>query len=238
MERLSISSFLKCGHEFHLYAYNDVPNAPPGTILKDAGEILPAKDVFVDKELKSSYANFSDVFRYKLLLEKGGFWSDVDIVCLKPFDFSADFVFASEKTEKGSEEKSRYGIAQVNGCVLKAPAGSEIMEHCYNSSVNLSAGNHKWWELGPTILSEATRKFHLENYVLPYRTFIPVHWWDWKDLISDSLSTRIKLKFQFRSGVHAVHLWNSMWRRADADKNHSYAHDCFYERMKQLYLDS
>src|SRR3990172_3435566 len=84
MERLSIASFLKNGHAYHLYTYDDVDNVPDGVIWKNGDEIVPRTEVFADQdqELNFSYANFSDVFRYHLLLEKGGYWADLDIVCL------------------------------------------------------------------------------------------------------------------------------------------------------------
>src|SRR5207253_1910437 len=39
MERMSIISFLRNGHEYHLYTYNDLPNVPDGTVIKDANGI-------------------------------------------------------------------------------------------------------------------------------------------------------------------------------------------------------
>ena len=73
MERLSIASFLTNGHEYHLYVYNEIENAPEGTVLKAANEILPESMICQYKEYPS-HAGFSNFFRYKLLLEEGG-WS-------------------------------------------------------------------------------------------------------------------------------------------------------------------
>ena len=42
MERMSISSFLQNGHDYHLYVYEEVKEIPPGTIVRDGNEILPA----------------------------------------------------------------------------------------------------------------------------------------------------------------------------------------------------
>lgn len=36
------------------------------------------------------------MFRYKLILERGGWWVDLDTVCLRPFDLDLEHVFASE----------------------------------------------------------------------------------------------------------------------------------------------
>src|SRR4051812_44012710 len=95
MEQLAIRSFLHHGHEFRLYTYQPVENLPPGTVELDAAEILPASAIFESASHKT-FAGFSNFFRYKLLLEKGGWWVDSDVVCLVPFDFPTPYVFAQE----------------------------------------------------------------------------------------------------------------------------------------------
>src|SRR5271163_1370072 len=111
MERLSIASFLANGHEYHLYVYEEIENAPKGTVLKAANEILPESMIFQYRS-HPSHAGFSNFFRYKLLLSRGGWWVDTDVVCLKPFAFEDPHVFASE----------RVGGHEVpTTAVLKAP---------------------------------------------------------------------------------------------------------------------
>ena len=46
MEVCCINSFLKHGFIFHLYTYESVKRVPKGTIIKDANEIMPAKEIF------------------------------------------------------------------------------------------------------------------------------------------------------------------------------------------------
>ena len=84
MEKLCISSFLQNVNDFHLYTYDKVKGVPEGTVIKDANEIVPSDMIFKYKE-HNSYAGFSNIFRYKLLFDKGGYWVDTDNVCLKPF---------------------------------------------------------------------------------------------------------------------------------------------------------
>jgi hypothetical protein len=67
LERLSISSFLANGHEYHLYVYGEVANVPQGTVLKAADGILPESMIFQYKK-HPSHAGFSNFFRYRLLL--------------------------------------------------------------------------------------------------------------------------------------------------------------------------
>src|ERR1043166_3453429 len=104
MEQLSIASFLQNGHEYHLYVYDAVKNVPPRAVIRNANEILPTPRVFQYKH-QASCAGFANFLRYKLLLERGGWWVDTDVVCLKPFDFADEYVFASERDGNRSEER-------------------------------------------------------------------------------------------------------------------------------------
>ena len=113
LEKLCIRSFIDNGHEFHLYTYADIGGIPSGTVVKDGNEVLLESKIFYRGKNKS-IAAFSDWFRYQLLAEKGGFWVDMDYVCLRPFDFSADVVFV----------RNNNGYATT---VVKFPAGHECM---------------------------------------------------------------------------------------------------------------
>ena len=94
MEILSMKSFLHNNHNYHLYTYGDIGNIPEGVLVKDANKILPEKDIF--RYQNGSVSAFSNVFRYKMLFEKGGYWVDTDLVCLKPFDFKEDFSISNK----------------------------------------------------------------------------------------------------------------------------------------------
>lgn len=67
---------------------------PENCILKDVNEIIDKSKIFFDT--RGIMASFSDYFRVKLLYEKRGWWIDIDIICLKLFDFKQDFIFSSE----------------------------------------------------------------------------------------------------------------------------------------------
>src|SRR5690606_9502875 len=74
LQVLSLQSFIAHGHEYHLYVYDPIENAPEGVVLCDASKILPRQSVFTYQKGfgKGSYSAFSNLFRYKLLLEHGG----------------------------------------------------------------------------------------------------------------------------------------------------------------------
>lgn len=221
MEQLSVTSFLAHGHEYHLYVYNDLKNVPAGTVIKDANEILPAASIFQYND-KPSYAGFANFFRYKLLLERGGWWIDTDVICLKRFDFPEAHVFSSEIL--GEREI-------VNSGIIKAPAGSEVMAHAWGVCQTKNPEQLVWGETGPRLIDEAVRALSLEKQIRPHQIFCPLGYADWHKVLEADANLNIV------DGASAIHLWNEMWRAAGQDKNAQYHPDCLYERLKQEYLD-
>ena len=169
MERLSITSFLKHQHEYHLYAYEDVQRLPDGVQIKDGNEILPASMIFQYREFKS-YAGFSNFFRYKLLMEKGGWWADTDMICLQPFDFADDYVFATEMWEEG--EMTTSGA-------IKSPAGSDAMSYAWEVCQQKDIESLAWGETGPELVGEVVRRFSLEEFKRPPHVFCPISYSEW-----------------------------------------------------------
>ena len=90
LEALCIRSFLFHGHPFHLYTYGNVDNIPEGTVIRDASEIIAEDQIY---RVRDSLAIFSDQFRWELLSREGGCWVDMDMICLKPFEFENEIVF-------------------------------------------------------------------------------------------------------------------------------------------------
>ena len=220
MEQLSITSFLGNGHEYHLYVYDEVKNVPARTVIKDANEILPASRVFQYKH-QASYAGFANFFRYKLLLERGGWWIDTDVICLKAFDFVDEYVFAREI------DKDREVITSG---IIKAPAGSSVMAYAWQACEKKDPRQLKWGETGPRLMTEAVRRFSLERYKKPYWFFCPVGYREWRSVLEPDAQGLL------HEDTYAIHLWNEMWRRAGQDKSGTYNPNCLYERLKTRYL--
>lgn len=80
LAELCIRSYLDYGIRFELYTYHSLPNVPERTTVRNAADILPEDLVFT--HFTGSYAPFADWFRYAVLAQHGGFWTDLDIVCL------------------------------------------------------------------------------------------------------------------------------------------------------------
>lgn len=220
MERMSVASFLAHGHEYHLYVYDDVKNVPRGAILKDAAEILPPERVFRYTH-QASYAGFANFFRYKLLAERGGWWADTDMVCLRPFDFPDEHVFSTELCR---------GEEVVTSGVIKAPAGSPVMAYAWGVCQTKEPARLVWGETGPRLMGEAVAKFSLQSCAKPHRVFCPLGYDEWRRALEPDSAA------DFGEATYAVHLWNEMWRAAGEDKNAARDPACLYERLKARYL--
>jgi mannosyltransferase OCH1-like enzyme len=216
MEKLSIKSFIDNGHEYHLYTYDDLPDVPARTVIKDGNEILPASAIFKYRD-RPSYSAFSNFFRYKLLLERGGWWVDSDIVCLRPFDFAEDYVFSSEMTPDGE-------VPNVGA--LKVPKGTEAMAYAWSVCQAKNQNELVWGEVGPRLIGEVVRRYQMEKYVKPYDVFCSIAW-------SHLL---VPYVIGVPEDAYAIHLWNAQWTFGELDKNASYDPGCIYEQLKARYL--
>ncbi|HXC01519.1 MAG TPA: glycosyltransferase [Opitutaceae bacterium] len=171
MELLTIKSFLRHGHEFHLWVYDKIQTPlPKEVVLQDANKIIPRSRIFrkadTDTETgvgKGSCSPFSDLFRYKLLYQKGGYWVDMDVTCLRPFNFKEPYVFRPH----------RVGVV---GNIMKCPPRSRLMKILYQK-VARRLNDHSEWLMTNRLLSETIQQVHLTRYI---RTGIwnEESWWD------------------------------------------------------------
>lgn len=225
LEQLSIRSFLDHGHAFHLYVYQDVAGCPPGTVLRDAGEILPAAEVFQYPDRKS-FAAFANIFRYKLLFERGGWWADTDMVCLRRLDLADAHVFVSETVAlRGAVSPQTV----VGNCLIKAPAGSPAMALALRESLARDRATLRWGEIGPRLVGEVVDALRLQRFVQPPAAFCPIGYGAWRELIAAQPPS-------LPAEAYAVHFWNEMWRLAEQDKDADYPAACLYERLKRRHL--
>ncbi|WP_121062900.1 hypothetical protein [Chachezhania antarctica] len=97
---LCLASWLENGFEVDLYAFEPPENVPDGVTVKDAEPVLSA--AYVDR-LKpilhahragpQSIANFSDLFRIRMMELDLGLWLDTDILLFRPFDVDSSKPF-------------------------------------------------------------------------------------------------------------------------------------------------
>jgi hypothetical protein len=226
MERLAITSFLRHGHEFHLYCYEEIANVPEGTVVRDGSEVLPASSIFCYDQGPGagSVSAFSNLFRYKLLLERGGWWVDMDMVCLKPFDFPEPVVFCGQHTPDSW---------QVNTSVIRLPPGHDVAQFCYDAAVQRGREGLVWGETGPMLLHLAVLAHGLNSLVQGAGIFMPLPYWGWRLVLCEDASQC--LAFLEKSDCFAVHLFHEQWRRAGIDRQTEFPATCYFSHLLQQY---
>jgi hypothetical protein len=220
MEQLSMRSFLAQGHPYHLYAYERIGNVPDGVVMMDAAEILPASAIFRYSEF-DSVAGFANFFRYKLLLDRGGWWCDTDLVCLKPFP-NDPVVFSAQINQYGTAEEPNIGAVRL-------PAGSEFAGRAWSVCQSKDPAKIRWGETGPDLTRQIINDLNLHWCVKSAAAFCPVPFPTWQTMLEPNHT------WDFGDETYAVHLWNELWRRAGKDKDEVYDQDCLYEQLKRRY---
>jgi len=205
LELLCIESFVGNGHKFNLWAYDDISTPiPAGVELMDARQILPAESIFRYKYRnqfghgKGSLGGFSDLFRYKLLYEKGGWWVDMDVCCLKTFDFPDAYVFRTHQHLK------------LVGNIIKCPPKSALMKSCFERTKKEVDENNRDWHKPIQILIDEVYKYNLQEHIKEFSN--PDSW----RYIRKLLSGKQNVPPQW----YAIHWVNEEWRRNQITKNY------------------
>jgi hypothetical protein len=206
LELLTIRSFLYNGHTFHLWVYDGIETPlPEGVKVMNANIILAEDKIFRYKfkdqygHGKGSLAGFSDIFRYKLLYEYGGWWVDMDVTCLKPLNFDAPYIFRP------------HHDMPVVGNVMKCPKSSSLMKYCYERASLEVDENNRDWHLPVQILNDGIEKFDLSKYIINIAN--PESWFENRILILKN--------FALPDSWYVIHWINEEWRRNGINKNYS-----------------
>lgn len=202
---LTVRSFVAQGYTFCLYSYDiEAIQKEEGLIRLDAQAVLSKDFVFQYNYKntfghgKGSYAGFSDVFRYKLLFEKGGWWSDMDITCIQKLPEDMPYYF------RGHHE------LPLVGNLMKAPKGSELMRFCFERAIREVKADNTDWHLPIQILIDEVEALQLTKYIIKEASNDD-HWDRLKPYI---FSNRARpLNWQ------VIHWQNEVWRHKKLELN-------------------
>jgi len=153
---LTVNSFHAHGHPFHLWLYEDV-SVPDFVVKRDASEIMPSKELFQYHNIcpnpGGNKTGAADIFRLKLLHETGGWWVDMDVTCLKPFDVSEDYFF-----------RSHWKCLTV-GNAFKVPPRSQFTSMCYQEYCKQLNEDNTDWHLSTQIMSDCVIECGLRKFI-------------------------------------------------------------------------
>jgi Alpha 1,4-glycosyltransferase conserved region len=221
LEDLCISSFIAHGHRFTLYSYNEIERVPEGCVLEDARTVLPEDAVFGYRTgpVVGSPAAFANLFRYKLLLDRGGWWVDTDTLCLTDDIRDTEYVFV-----RG------HDMVYANG-IVRVPAGSEFAAKAFERAA-AQGKDVEWLGNGPTLFTELIAEMGLEAATWPTSDFLPLGWDEaiavFDPQRADEVAGRVG-----NSTFH--HLWNQMLMMYNILKTVRPPKDSYLERMYARY---
>lgn len=211
-EELSLRSFVAAGARVLLYSPEKALRVPDGVELVDVREILSSPvHQFTFSDGDRSPALHSDLFRYAALQQFGGWYADLDIVCIGTTLPVRKIYIARESDDL------------VNGAVLKFPAQSPVIaaaiDHAWKILPETQTGAplRMRVSIGPALLTQLSRDYAFDHLVLPRSSAYEIGYDEIPAMFDPGL--RGELDERVRQSDF-VHLWNEIWRRTRIPKNY------------------
>ncbi|MBP1806548.1 hypothetical protein [Rubellimicrobium aerolatum] len=185
IEMASLASFARQGQTIVIYSYGRLPDVPAGFENRDAAEVLPAREVATYRK-EGSPSLHSNFFRYALMRETDHVWVDLDVIALRPFEFTEDRVYAYENPERVNCAVLRLPKDSPTLAALLAfgPGQRGVAPHItglrrarqwiktFGRGVRIE--DWPWGSTGPRALTTYLRTFDEIRFAMPRTTFYPV----------------------------------------------------------------
>jgi hypothetical protein len=197
LDAACLYSFVLCGFDVTLYAYDDVENVPEEIRLADAGGIVGRALIERFKVMgRPSIPHFADYFRCCLFRATGKAWIDADILCLRPFSID------SEKTLLAKQSGDLIGNA-----ILRIHPEDIMLPKLINSiEEKADDRDHPYGASGPAMITEMYGKAGLTTAFDP-KYFFPIPSDKWWMLFLPSQHAECE---QACDEANGVHLWNNL----------------------------
>lgn len=226
LAELCIQSYLDNGINFELYTYRPYGNIPQGAIMRDAREIIAEHHIYIHKT--GSYAPFSDWFRYALLNQRGGFWTDMDIVCLRPDIPCETPWYAWQEKDIIACGAISFPPEHVILRLLLSLAEDPASPMPWDSEKTLRLKRIKtreipdiaerrrqtsWAIAGPNGFTAALKFLGMDSAAAPSSAIYPVKYPDWKKCFDGTITT----ESPELANAWGIHLWGELIRRKGDD---------------------
>jgi hypothetical protein len=182
-----------------MFSYQRV-DVPQGVSNVDAGSVIEIGEL----ERYPGIETFSDVFRYELLFKQGGWWADVDVVCLTDRLPDASRAWAEEEP----------GV--INNAILRFPDGDPIVGRLAKSARDVAGRSERWGATGPHLASDILRACEPVERAGSTREFYPLHWLEAPRLLLPEQTNEVERQIK---GALFVHLWANVFRDIGIDLN-------------------
>jgi hypothetical protein len=152
-----------------------------------------------------SVAGFTNMFRYRLLLLRGGWWVDTDVLCLSP-QVPDDAWFLEREDD-----------TTIGNAIMKFSEGHAFVGGLYEAS-RAAGRDVVFGQTGPTLITALARQQGMWDQAGPPSRAYPVHYDD--AFLPVTVSGREATRDKTRSAAF-LHLWNEVFRRAGSMALHN-----------------
>lgn len=211
-EILSLKSFLSVGARVILYSYDPDLAVPEGVELRDAEELLPTEILqWHNADSDKGWSRHSDLCRYIMLQRHGGWYVDLDVICLRDRLPSAEMYFARADT-----------VTIYNG-IMKFPAGCPALNDVIAQAKEILPAAAKAVTeearvvLGPPLFSRVLREHGLDARAEPRSKAYEIPFQEALSFFNPSQCKEIEARLADKDFTH---LWNGAWATLRIPKNH------------------
>jgi hypothetical protein len=237
MQQLCMKSYMDNGHEFHLYTAGPCAGVPEGVIVEDA-------NAFMSQSERTRFRHNSqaaDLCRVLIIQKEGGWYVDLDTVCLRPFAFQEPYVFVSEDVARfGKGQKqlscpvtpcSEVPTGYISNSTFKAPAGAPFLQNMVDFIRRADTMHPARWEsFGPDLFIREVANTPLRSYVKAPIVFDAANPDELYHLISGDA------KYDVSEKSYAMHFRTSWWYLDGAPSLEVSHHpSSFYEHLKRVH---
>ncbi|HWE06086.1 MAG TPA: hypothetical protein VG274_05210, partial [Rhizomicrobium sp.] len=196
---LCLHSFARTGCRVEIFTYGRALRFPDWIAQREAADILPAKEVLVYRNGLGigSPALHSNLFRFAMLHQVGGWWIDTDVALLRGPLPAAPCFFSVEENHFGN-------------CVLKFPRGHQLTAEGAERCRALGA-DARWGAAGPMLFTALVHGHGLAELAAPAESSRP---FIWSDVAAMFDPHRCAEMMQRSSAATFMHLCWEAWRRA------------------------
>jgi hypothetical protein len=225
-----LASFPAAGASLRVFSYDRRLDVPPGVRLEDARAICPDESLtrrFIANG-KPSIATFADMFRYRMIRDRGYCWVDTDILCLMKPAFGGDGAVFCRQADA-------VGTSLVNNAVLRLPPSHPAIAELVATAEAAIDVDQRWGAIGPFLLTPVLMKYGLYDRALDSHLCYPIEPEQFWKLF---LPRYRDWSHEAARGATFVHLWSEaiVWTGYDfwaCPPAGSYLHEAF-ERVGAL----
>ena len=212
-EIANLESFIESGFKVNIWTYDmdlDFKHLLNKIDIKDANLILDKKlhYKFRQGKQKSSMSSFSNIFRFELLKQYGGWWFDMDCICIKDvkefqkLTINNNFIIGKERIN-------------YTGSSVLFFNDTDLLNNLVNTTWDIIKKNNYnffWGEIGPDLISEIILNKKLMSETLDQTYFYEISADRFNMLFKTFSSSRINTELNLEDAF-IVHTWNEIFKR-------------------------